>query len=719
MQMKKPTSSSIAGISVSFLVLFIGAGIIIMNYFIVMKGNYKDNIKHDALDIYYKFSLSDNKIRSDVSSVFQNNISSIYDPQQSYGLCKDMAKKSPYIRCVYFEYTPDFFQGMHAFCPYYDAASDTFKNLADSTVFGHDYLKDDALFKRIYENNEEEPPTVSSGDDFLRVDGHRLMIRLVDKNKGKMFVVINVLLSPEYSKDICSSITSWKSSDSLITFNSKNGDVMHNTFSSNPGNMLSYLQSLDDKTLEESLMHMLQSRKDTACIIYYDDSSAWTFVHDSTLNTGMICQTGYRFMTEKFIRLLAIICTFIFSVIIVLVTGIVQTKKALEVNKRMGMTEKDFLIAAKLQKSMLPIPDKDVPQISIDSRIIPVKEIGGDFYYFTVRNNYLHFCIGDVSGKGLPASLFMSKAISLFACISRYAFRADDIAEQLNQELCQNNDNCMFVTMFIGILNMKTGELQYCNAGHDEPVFWNGKDSALPYYLSTSDNIPLGVEKDLQFTQGTMWLKAGASLFLYTDGVTEAKRKDLAMYGEERLVQCISKNLHTADTTFCGVVLDDVSAFVNGNEQSDDITMLSITIKHIDSNITLTNDITELRKLPGFFDNISKVLAYPEEELIKIRVAIDEVMTNCILYAYPHEKNKEISLHAKTADGQLIFTVTDQGMPFNPLKNEDSSLDDIGNTDIEEMKIGGLGIPLMKATFNNVEYQRIENNNVLVLTKNL
>lgn len=268
-------------------------------------------------------------------------------------------------------------------------------------------------------------------------------------------------------------------------------------------------------------------------------------------------------------------------VVLMVVAGILLARRiAAEKAERdtVSRIEAELALAKRLQSAMLPQTETDNPQLRVSAIIVPARNVAGDLYYYFVRNGYLYFCIGDVSGKGLPASLFMSKTVSLFVCISRYAIRADDIAEQLNIELCQNNASNMFVTMFIGILNMATGELQYCNAGHDEPLLWEGDGSGKPHYLSTSDNVPLGVDEEEPYRQGEMLLSPGARLFLYTDGVTEAKRKDLEMYGEERLLGCFTGHL-LADRLTCESVLADVRAFVNGNEQSDDITMLSIDVK--------------------------------------------------------------------------------------------------------------------------------------------
>lgn len=412
------------------------------------------------------------------------------------------------------------------------------------------------------------------------------------------------------------------------------------------------------------------------------------------------------------------VITYILVGVLIVAIGVLFTrfmKNLQEIKNR----RKEMDMATKIQMSMLPECDLALPQLQIGACMVPAKNVGGDLYYYYIRNNYLYFCIGDVSGKGMSAALFMSKTTSLFACISRYAFRADDIAEQLNIELCQHNSNSMFVTLFVGIFNIETCELQYCNAGHDEPLYWDGVKSHAPYYLSTSDNIPLGIDEDEKFTQGTIKLKMGSKLLLYTDGIIEAKRKDTKMYGPDRLVNCFNVSGTEGSVSLCDCILADVRAFVKGNEQSDDITMLAISIKRIDRTKVLKNEVAELKKLHGFFDEIVQVLNSPREVFVKIRLAVDEVMTNCVHYAYPNQKGKDISIRTFTANNQLVFVITDEGVPFNPLAYEERALDDVMDDNVDDMPIGGLGIPLMKKIFDKLEYKREDNKNVLILKKSL
>lgn len=191
---------------------------------------------------------------------------------------------------------------------------------------------------------------------------------------------------------------------------------------------------------------------------------------------------------------------------------------AMKKNGRMALRQevmrKDMENSAEIQMSLLSSEKGCLSGIEFDARLIPAKLVGGDLYYCFERNGFFFFCIGDVSGKGMPAALFMSKTISLFKYIVRHAAAADIIAKELNEELCENNDKSMFVTMFIGILEHKTGFLRFCNAGHNEPLFLSGNETSVPEYLRASENLPLGIVADTLFTEETMHLNAGSVLLL-------------------------------------------------------------------------------------------------------------------------------------------------------------------------------------------------------------
>ena len=243
--------------------------------------------------------------------------------------------------------------------------------------------------------------------------------------------------------------------------------------------------------------------------------------------------------------------------------------------------ENEMKVAHDIQMSMLPKTFPPYPErtdLDIFGSVTPAKGVGGDLFDFYIRDEQLFFCIGDVSGKGVPASLFMAVTRSLFRNISQHVSQPAHIVNALNQAQSEGNDTNMFVTLFVGVLDLKTGNLRYCNAGHDAPLLM-GRDVAL---LPCDCNLPIGVMGDFTFGQQEITLERNSTIFLFTDGLNEAENIQHAQFGDERIEE-IAKSL-VADGQLEPVqvikhMTDAVHTFVGEAEQSDDLTMLAIQLK--------------------------------------------------------------------------------------------------------------------------------------------
>ena len=236
--------------------------------------------------------------------------------------------------------------------------------------------------------------------------------------------------------------------------------------------------------------------------------------------------------------------------------------------------ESELNIAHSIQMSMLPKTFPPFPtrnDIDIFGQLTPAKAIGGDLFDFFIRDENLFFCIGDVSGKGVPASLVMAVTRTLFRNIAAHTALPSHIAETMNTNLSEGNDNNMFVTLFVGVLDLTTGHLRYCNAGHDSPYIQN-------VLLPCDPNLPLGVMPDMKYSEQETELTSGTTLFLYTDGLTEAENAVHELFGGERVAEMI--NTFTADALspqkMVEIMADAVHQFVGDTEQSDDLTLLAI-----------------------------------------------------------------------------------------------------------------------------------------------
>ena len=241
--------------------------------------------------------------------------------------------------------------------------------------------------------------------------------------------------------------------------------------------------------------------------------------------------------------------------------------------------ESELNIAKSIQHHMVPTDFPDRKDVGLYALLQPAREVGGDLYDFVIRGEELYFTIGDVSGKGVPAAMFMSITRSASRFISGLDMELDDVMKNINNSVADGNDSGMFVTLFMGCLNLRTGHLKYCNGGHN-PIVVVPADGMNPYFLQQNPNIAIGVFPDYEFEMQEIDLEKGTRLLLYTDGVSEAERADKSQYGNDRLIEW-AKSSHAIDDeeTVCMNLYADVQEFVAGNEQNDDITIMSIKLK--------------------------------------------------------------------------------------------------------------------------------------------
>lgn len=245
--------------------------------------------------------------------------------------------------------------------------------------------------------------------------------------------------------------------------------------------------------------------------------------------------------------------------------------------------ERDISIAAHIQKGMLPKPLSKRPDIDIYGLLKPAKVVGGDLYDYFIRrsvgadgesHDFLFFCIGDISGKGVAASLLMTVAGHLFRNISRRTTSAARICEAMNTGLAEGNDENMFCTLFVGVLNLTTLRLDFCNAGHNPPVLVTEGKAA---YMQPKVNMPLGVMDDIQYESETLAMHKDDIIFLYTDGVNEAENPAKRLFGNDNTLKAVQAASNSISMRVLAAnVLANVSNFAQGAEQSDDLTILSL-----------------------------------------------------------------------------------------------------------------------------------------------
>ena len=397
-----------------------------------------------------------------------------------------------------------------------------------------------------------------------------------------------------------------------------------------------------------------------------------------------------------------------------------QIEETKTINEEKGRIDSELHIARDIQMSMLPKIFPPFPErndVDIYAQLTPAKEVGGDLYDFYIRDEKLFFCVGDVSGKGVPASLLMAVTRALFRTISNHEAMPDRIAGGINDTVNDNNNADMFVTLFIGVLDLPTGRLRYTNAGHDAPLLIDAQGARIGF-LPVDPNLPAGVIPGWKYSSQETIVDPQTTIFLYTDGLTEAENTEHGQFGEQRLLDTARplkpKQLLETMTTA-------VHDFVGPAEQSDDITMMAIqyTKQKLDvrmqRSITLTNNIDEVPKLAEFVDTVCEAVGFDMSTAMSMNLAMEEAVVNVMNYAYPTGTVGNVNITAEANDERLKFIISDSGKPFDPTAKSEVDT----TMSAEDRPIGGLGIHLMRQLMDSINYERTDGKNVLTLRKKL
>ena len=238
--------------------------------------------------------------------------------------------------------------------------------------------------------------------------------------------------------------------------------------------------------------------------------------------------------------------------------------------------ESELRIASDIQMSMVPTVFPDRPGLDIYASMSPAKEVGGDMYSYLLieETEKLYFALGDVSGKGVPASLFMAQATRLFHTLAKQQLLPAEIATRMNDELAEDNDQGMFITMFIGLLDLRTGHLDFSNAGHNPPVVNND------HFLEMAPNAPIGLWPGLEYEGEEMENISDTPLFIYTDGLNEAENRQQEQFSDERLLEILSHTPFESSQQTVELLKADVENFRDGADPSDDLTIMCVMIKN-------------------------------------------------------------------------------------------------------------------------------------------
>ena len=382
--------------------------------------------------------------------------------------------------------------------------------------------------------------------------------------------------------------------------------------------------------------------------------------------------------------------------------------------------EQELNVAHDIQMSMLPLEFPAFPEreeFSVHALLKPAREVGGDFYdFFFINDDEICLIVGDVSGKGVPAALFMAVTKTMIKTQAVDDPSPASIVTRVNEELSADNPSSMFVTLFFAIANVRTGEVRFTNAGHNPPYILR-QDRSIECLDQRHGPIVAAVE-GVAFREDKVQLEINDTLVIFTDGVTEAMDVSQQLYAEPRLEAFIEKSAGVPDQ-LTGDILEDVEAYAGEAEQADDITILAFRLDQAPGkqdaemlHMVAATDLSEIERINTEFGTFADKNGLAAGVSQKVSIVFDDLLNNIISYGFSDDEDHQIDIDVTYTPGRLVIAITDDGMPFNPFDHvgPDTSLS------IEERDIGGLGVLLIKELMDEYQYQRHSNSNVVTLT---
>jgi sigma-B regulation protein RsbU (phosphoserine phosphatase) len=351
----------------------------------------------------------------------------------------------------------------------------------------------------------------------------------------------------------------------------------------------------------------------------------------------------------------------------------------------------------------------------------PAKSVGGDLYSYYRSGNKLFIAVGDVSDKGVPAALFMAKAISLIQQLSGAQIEPTAAMAQLNNALEAGNDNCMFVTLFLGVLDLDNLQLRFASAGHTPPSLLR---AGTVMVLQQDDGPALGLAGDLDYPENTVRLESGDRLAIYTDGIDEAFNEQAEMFGFDRFNQCLAQTGDAPISEAGPSIFEAIDSHAGTTAQSDDITLMLLQLKPDNQPGTIimdkrsasfSTDESLITRILDWIQQSLEDLGVPEDSHMTMVLVAEELATNIHKYGkLSADSLIEISVEANATQVSLEFR--DQGVAFDPLRDAKRA---VLGADIDSAEIGGLGVHLVAQLTDEQWYQRIGGYNVLRVTKSL
>ena len=641
-------------------------------------------------------------------------------PDSLYRVTQRIVEDNPSVVGSAIALVPDYYKDIHLLAPYTARRLGTYEPVTMSLA-GEEYnYPEQEWFKKGLENEQGywSEPYVDEGGGGILMTTFSLPIK---DASGRTAAVLTADLSLDWLSDLVGNVKVYPNAYSMMI--SRSGQflvcpvetlVMHQTIQEVTNSMedTSMMNSLSRSMLNGETGNQTIRYKGATSYVYFSpvERTGWSMsiVIPENEIYGSIRRAG---ALVGFLQLLGLV-----MMVLIIRAVILNALKFREVDDKKKRMEGELHIANAIQMAMIPKASSggtENEDADLSASITPAKEVGGDFYDYYFRDQKLFFCIGDVSGKGVPAALVMAVSRSLFRTISAHESSPKRLITAMNDFMSDTNENNMFVTLFCGILDLTNGRLRYCNAGHNPPIILTNSIQPLP----VRPNLPLGVMQGMCYEEQEVILHYDDALFLYTDGLTEAENPEHELFGEERMKAV----LHTRRDVQAQLeaMQQAVADFVETAPKSDDLTMMFIHYMNKNPNsttersLTLNNDIQQIARLAEFTGSIAEDTHMDNALAMSINLALEEAITNVIMYAYPQGKGGQVQIDAVIREGSLDFIISDTGIPFDPTAapEADTSLG------VEDRPIGGLGIFLVRKIMDKVSYRRENGKNILSMTK--
>jgi len=666
-----------------------------------------------AIIIKNSLSLSENSLMGHVWDLKRN----LFHPDSSYTVVEWVLKYHPYLTGSWVAYVPDYFpEKGRLYEPYAWWNHEEIKSV-DLAAKGHDYTQN-PYYKAVYASDTPMWTDVyhESVSDMNLVT----YVHPIHGDKGDIVAMFGLDVSTDQLGDTLNYRHIYPSSYNFLL--TEKGQLIagpQHTSEKKAREMQHIIDMINDSTVEKSLS---TSGRSFVLPIKNDDGDKGMVFYanmkgDPKWKIAVVCydKEVYAKLVKMRVTIGILMLLGLLALGLIIARFTKNDRKLQKANLEQARIGSELRIAMRIQQEMLPHSfSLGRDDIDIFGSLTPAREVGGDLFDFFIRDEKLFFCIGDVSGKGVPSAIVMAVIHSMFRMASVHENDPSRIMQTINETACEGNESNMFVTLFVGVLDLPTGHLCYCNAGHDAPYIIDHRQLSV---VDCDANLPIGVFSDVKFSLQETQLPSGSTIFLYTDGLTEAKKARKQFFGEKRteavLTECAAAQL--TPRQMLESVTEAVHQYVGDAEQSDDLTMLAIRYTPQANRLFITNDVHEVPKLNDFQKSFYAKLNLEKSLARRLQLAVEEAVVNVIEYAYPIGTEGPIEIRMISDAHRLKVMILDSGIAFDPTLKERADI----TPSVEDRQIGGLGIHLYRELMDSIHYERKDGKNILTLIKTI